>query len=277
MNPEPRPAPPAGEPCRTPPLVVKIGGSRLDSLDGAWWDDLAHRARTGPLILVHGWSRPLQRYDPRHRRPDAVLRDRYGNQSRWTTADVLVDIKAVSAVVRAGILRRLTHRGVTAAWLLGSDGLISAGPAERLWWRGGQLTELRNLVGPPTGVDAVRLVHTRPGHVCLVTPLARDPDGQEVNTDADRAAAAIAGAVGAADLLLVTDTPHLLLGGAPVRRITREDAAAGLRDTAVTGGMRKKLRAAHEALGRGVGRVVIGDTTVTELLTARTGTAVTRA
>jgi len=43
-----------------------------------------------------------------------------------------------------------------------------------------------------------------------------------------------------------------------------------------TGGMRKKLRAAGEALERGAGRVVIGSAPVSELLAGRAGTAITR-
>lgn len=53
-------------------------------------------------------------------------------------------------------------------------------------------------------------------------------------------------------------------------------AAAEFRDKGATGGMRKKLRAAGEALDRGVDRVVIGSAPVTDLLAARTGTVITR-
>ncbi|MFH8795955.1 acetylglutamate kinase [Streptomyces sp. NPDC017941] len=262
-------------PRRTTLCVVKLGGSRLDTLDDPWWDDLARLARERPLILVHGWSRPLRRLAPRHRGPSAILRDRYGNQSRWTTPQVLDDIKAVSSALGEQVAERLHGRAVTTERLLGSEGLISAGPGERLWWRGRQLVELDNLVGPPTGVHTAPLRHARPGHIPLLTPLARDPAGREVNTDADRAAAAVAGAVGAADLVLVTDVSHLVVDGRPVQRLG-ERAAADLRDTVTTGGMRKKLRAACEALEQGVGRVVIGDAPVTALLAARTGTLITR-
>ncbi|MFF1380932.1 acetylglutamate kinase [Streptomyces sp. NPDC058308] len=262
-------------PLRAPTAVVKLGGSCLEALDDHWWDDLARQAGQRPLILVHGWSRPLRRLDPRHGRPSAMLRDRYGNRSRWTTPEVLDDIKTVSSELGDTILERLAERDVTAERLLGSDGLISAGPAERLWWQGTRLVELDNLVGPPGAVRTARLEPARPGHVRVVTPLARNAAGQEVNTDADRAAAAVAGAVGARDLVLVTDVPHLIVDGKPVRRVP-EETAIGLRDTVATGGMRKKLRAACEALDQGVRRVVIGDDTVTALLTARTGTLVAR-
>ncbi|MEV7190455.1 acetylglutamate kinase [Streptomyces sp. NPDC093510] len=262
-------------PHRSPVTVVKLGGSCLDTLDDLWWDDLAGQGRVRPLILVHGWSRPLRRLDARHRQPSAILRDRYGNQSRWTTPEVLDDIRTVSAALTGRVLSQLRERGLTAERLIGSEGLISAGAGERLWWQGRRLVELDNLVGPPTGVNTVPLRHARPGHITLLTPLARNPAGQEVNTDADRAAAAVAGAVGATDLVLVTDVGHVTVDGKPVHRMSGASAAT-VRDTVAADGMRKKLRAACEALERGVERVVIGDAPVTALLTGRTGTVITR-
>lgn len=256
------------------PTVVKLGGSCLDDLDDSWWDDLARHAEQHPLVLVHGWSKPLKRLSPRYHEPSAILRDRYGNQSRWTTPEVLDDIKTVSSALGAEVCGRLERRGITAERLLGSDGLVHAAQGERWWWQGKQLVELDNLVGPITSVDPSPLKGILPGHAYLVTPLARNAAGQEVNTDGDRAGAAIAGATGATDLVLVTDVAHLLIDGEPVRRITAQ-AAAEFRDKGATGGMRKKLRAAGEALERGVQRVVIGSAPITDLLAARTGTVIT--
>lgn len=265
----------SGTTSGTAPTVVKLGGSCLDELAGDWWDDLARHGRERPLVLVHGWSKPLKQLSPRYSEPSAILRDRYGNQSRWTTPEVIADIKTVSARLGEEVLGRLEQRGITGERLLGSDGLVAAGEGERWWWQDRQLVELENLVGPITGVDPGALKNLQPGHACLVTPLARNAAGQEVNTDADRAAAAIAAATGATDLVLVTDVAHLLIDGEPVRRITAK-AAGTFRDKGATGGMRKKLRAAGEALDGGVERVVIGSATVTDLLAARTGTAITR-
>ncbi|WP_217246838.1 acetylglutamate kinase [Streptomyces sp. AC602_WCS936] len=263
------------EPHTQTPTVVKLGGSCLEDLAEAWWDDLARHAQERPLVLVHGWSKPLRKLSPRYSEPSAVLRDRYGNQSRWTTPEVIEDIRRVSAELAEDVLGRLGRRGVVTERLLGSDGLVRAGEAERLWWKDKQLVEVENLVGPITGVDPAALQNQRPGHAYLVTPLARNELGQEVNTDADRAAAAVAGATGASDLILVTDVAHLLIDGRPVREIGAGDVAR-FRDKGATGGMRKKLRAAGEALDGGVRRVVIGSAPVTDLLAARTGTVITR-
>lgn len=258
-----------------PPLVVKLGGSTLDAMPRAWWDELAELGRRRPLVLVHGWSKALSQLRPRYAEPAAILRDRYGNQSRWTTPEVLTDIRTVSAALADRVAGLLGSRGVSTTRVVGSDGLILAGAGERWWWRGKELVELTNLVGPISGVDPLALGELRPGHCRLVTPLARDPQGRQVNVDADRAAAAVAAALAAPALALVTDVSHLLIDGEPVHRISAADAA-GFRDRGATGGMRKKLRAAGEALDRGVGKVVIGNAGVAELLAERTGTVITR-
>ncbi|UOZ07047.1 hypothetical protein [Amycolatopsis sp. WQ 127309] len=258
------------------PLVVKLGGSCVEQLDELWWDDLAGVIRARRVLLVHGWSGPLGRFDPRHGRPAAFLRDRYGNRSRWTTPQVIEDIRVVSASVRAAIAGKLAARGLRVEGVLGCDGLLLAGPGERLWWQDGRLVELDNLVGPVASVDPSRLTACSPDPAStLVTPLARDAGGRTVNTDADRAAAALAGALGAAALVLVTDVPNFFIDGEPVERLAAAEAIRH-RDGKTTGGMRKKLRAAVEALENGTPEVVLGNGSVTAMVAGGAGTAITR-
>ncbi|GAA2659659.1 MULTISPECIES: hypothetical protein [Actinosynnema] len=261
-------------PVGATPVVVKLGGSCLEDMAGDWWADLAAHARVAPVVLVHGWSKPLKRLRARYRDPSAVLRDRYGNQSRWTTPEVVEDILAVSAGLAVEVADRLRPHGVAVDRVLGRDGLLSAAPGERWYWRDKRLVEIDNLVGPISGVDPAALGGLAPGRVVLVTPLARDERGRTVNTDADRAAAAVAGALGAPALALVTDVPFLLIDGEPVRAISATSARL-FRDKHAVGGMRKKLRAADEGLAGGVERVVIGSAPLSELLAGATGTVIT--
>lgn len=257
-------------------IVVKLGGSSVDQVTDQWWDDLARHARTSRIALVHGWSKPLKQLNPRYTRPDAILRDRYGNQSRWTTPEVIADIHTVSDDITGRITALMDERGVDVTRVLGSDGVLFAGPGERWYWRGKELVELDNLVGPIVRVDPAPLAvpaGDRTG-VLVVTPLAVDPLGREVNVDGDRAAAAVARGAGASALVLVTDVPFLLIDDEPVPRISRRDAVR-FRDKGATGGMRKKLRAAGEALESGVHRVIIGSAPVSDLLAERTGTVIT--
>ncbi|SMD27525.1 amino acid kinase family protein [Kibdelosporangium aridum] len=258
------------------PLVIKLGGSCVEDLDEPWWDDLAGVIKDRRVVLVHGWSGPLGRFHPRHGKPTAFLRDRYGNRSRWTTPQVIADIQLVCESVRTAITRKLADRGVHVESVLGSDGLLLVGQGERLWWQDGRLVEIENLVGPVRSVDTSRLAvgdHSSP-RATLVTPLARDANGRTVNTDADRAAAALAGSLGATTLVLVTDVPNFFVDGEPVGRLTAVRAIHH-RDGKTTGGMRKKLRAAVEAIEGGTPKVVLGNGSVTSMLAGESGTLIT--
>ncbi|MGW8374741.1 acetylglutamate kinase [Streptomyces sp. ODS28] len=256
-------------------LVVKIGGSVLDELPAPWWDELVTVARANALVLVHGWSRALEERARHDGRRAVFVRDRYGNRSRLTTPQVLEDIAEVSTGIRHTITAELAHRDLPLDPVVGDRGLLRAAPAERLWWQGQHLVELDNRVGPPRHVDLQHLPQPppAPGRALLVTPLARDPQGRTVNTDADRAAAALASALHAKRLLLVTDVPYVALHGAPVREIDHATLASAYAHTG--DGMRKKLLAAHEAIDGGVDAVTIGSGAIAELCAGEGGTAIT--
>lgn len=257
-------------------LVVKLGGSVLAELPVSWWDDLAEVAHDASLVLVHGWSKALGEWSREQGRPAVFLRDRYGNRSRLTTPHVIEDIAQVSTRIRDQIGTQLSTRGVQLDTVVGDRGLLRAGRAERLWWRDRRLVELDNLVGPPEAVDLRCLPSpaATPSPALLVTPLARDPRGRTVNTDADRAAAALAAALRAEVLVLVTDVPHVRLDGTPAHGLDHADLPAAHR--AAGDGMRKKLQAAHEALNAGLAAVVIGNGPVSALRTGRRGTVIRR-
>lgn len=260
------------------PLVVKVGGSCVDDLDAPWWTDLADLAAGNQkVVVVHGWSRPLAAHCAAAGRETTILKDRYGNQSRLTTADTIADITAVSAIIRTHIAGLLAAHAIATTHVNGADGLLRAGRGERYYWSGKTLIEIDNRVGPIRSVDTDKLFPDPHAQVSIVTPLATDPDGRTVNTDGDRAAAAIAAASAAEVLTLVTNVSHLLVDGTPVTHISHEDAVI-LRDSNVaTGGMKKKLRAADEALTGGVARVTLGSGPASALRAGVAGTSVTAA
>jgi acetylglutamate kinase/acetylglutamate/LysW-gamma-L-alpha-aminoadipate kinase len=255
-------------------LVVKVGGSCLEELAPAWWDRLA--AFAGPpakLVVVHGWSRMASAATPAGQ-PDFVI-DKHGFRSRYTTPEVLAEIERIAAGLRERIAGLLGERGLRAVAVSGAEsGLLRAEVRENMWWVGDELVALTNLVGPVREVDRERLAALlEDADALVVSPLAV-ADARLVNTDADRAAAAIAGAGGAERLVLAMDAAAVLADGEPVRSAARGD----LRDLArhATGGMAKKLRAVEEAFAGGVREVAIGSAPVPDLLAARAGTLIAR-
>jgi acetylglutamate kinase len=78
------------------------------------------------------------------------------------------------------------------------------------------------------------------------------------NVNGDDAAAAIAGALGVKELMLISDVPGVRLGGHFVSQLSRAEAERGIADGEIAGGMEAKVQAALASLERGVTRVRIG-------------------
>jgi acetylglutamate/LysW-gamma-L-alpha-aminoadipate kinase len=112
------------------------------------------------------------------------------------------------------------------------------------------------------------------GFTPVVSPPAAGEDGQPLNVDADRAAAAIAGALGADRLLLLTAAPGVLTDASDEASVLPrcELPADGPVPHAASGGMHRKIIAAREALRRGVPQVIIGDGRTPQPLTQLSGT-----
>ncbi|MDW8212555.1 MAG: hypothetical protein RMJ55_03285 [Roseiflexaceae bacterium] len=104
------------------------------------------------------------------------------------------------------------------------------------------------------------------GFLPVIAPIAASYAGEALNVDGDRAAAAIAAALGADTLVLLTNVPGLLRAFPDettlVRRIPRADIEEYL--PLAQGRMKKKILGASEALMQGVGRVILSDARVAE-------------
>jgi acetylglutamate kinase len=174
-----------------------------------------------------------------------------------TASDIDVVRMALSGSANKRLVAELQRAGVPAIGLSGEDGsLIGAMPADP-----GRLGH----VGTPVRIE-VSILHLliTAGFVPVVSPVSRNIDqssglGAALNVNGDDAAAAIAAAVGAAELLLVSDVEGVMQGGALVRRLSAGQVETLLAGSDVTGGMRAKLQAARSALAGGVSRVRISD------------------
>jgi acetylglutamate kinase len=100
------------------------------------------------------------------------------------------------------------------------------------------------------------------GFVPVISPLARDVDddgtaGSGLNVNGDDAAAALAGALAADELVLVADVPGVLDNGAVIPSLDLDQVESLVASGVAAGGMAAKLEAAAAALHGGVARVRI--------------------
>jgi acetylglutamate/LysW-gamma-L-alpha-aminoadipate kinase len=251
----------------TQPLtVVKCGGNPAVDAAGICADiaRLVHEGHS--ILLVHGGSGEIGRLAGRLDVPQRTLTAPDGVSTRYTDPDTLeVVVLALAGAVKPRLVAELARHHVPAVGLTGMDGgMLRARrkAAVRAVIDGRTVLVRDNHSGRITTVHP-ELPRTllRAGCVPVVSPPAIDEHDQPVNVDADRAAAALAAALGADQLLLLTGAPGVLADpGDPTSVRSRvRIAPSGAPDPSATGGMALKLIAAREALAGGVTTVRIAD------------------
>lgn len=229
--------------------VIKLGGrvqgSRplLEAIASAW------RAAPGSFCVVHGGGDEISALQRRL----GVSPVFAGGRRVTTTTDIEIVRMALCGSVNKRLVASLAARGVSALGLSGEDAsLIVARPLD---------TEHLGCVGEPERINAALLHHLLgAGLLPVIAPLSSNGiDARALNVNGDDAAAAIAVALGADELLFVADVPAVLADGGQLSALDDEEALALIESGVATGGMATKLQAAAAAVRRGVARVRIGD------------------
>ncbi len=247
-------------------IVVKVGGGAGIEYD-ALCDDIAQLWAAGRrLALVHGGSHETNVLAERLGHPPRFVTSPSGYTSRYTDRETLeIFMMAYAGKVNKLIVEHLQRRGVNAVGLSGLDGRLLEGKrkaAIRIVEDGKQRVLRDDWTGTVERVNA-GLIATLfdGGYLPVVAPLASSVAGEAVNVDGDRAAAAVAAALGAEALLLLSNVPGLLRAfpdeSTLIARIDRGAVEEYL--PVAQGRMKKKVLGAAEALTGGVGRVVLGD------------------
>ncbi|WP_430504113.1 acetylglutamate/acetylaminoadipate kinase [Haloparvum sp. PAK95] len=256
-----------------PPVVVKVGGAMAVDPAGAI-DDVAHLVANGrEVVVVHGGSTAVDETLEALGKEPQYVETPSGVTGRYTDAETMEVFEMVMAgKLNTELVADLQAVGVDAVGLSGVDGGLISGPrksAIRVREDGKKKIKRGEHSGSIESVNADLLATLlSAGHVPVVSPpmLGEEEEGDvtPVNTDADRAAAAIAGAIDA-ELVLLTDVtgvyadpddPETL-----IESVTTPDDLDALEDAA-EGFMGKKVMAAEEALAEGSPRVVVSDANV---------------
>jgi acetylglutamate kinase len=118
-------------------------------------------------------------------------------------------------------------------------------------------------VGDPKRVDPKlieALIYADEDYIPVIAPIGVAEDGQTYNINADTVAGALAGALNAKRMLLLTDVAGVLdKDGELIRQMTVAEAKRAIAEGVATGGMIPKLQTAIAAVEAGVGAVVILD------------------
>ena len=245
-------------------IVVKYGGHAMgeEHLAEMFGRDIALLKQVGVNpVVVQGGGPQI----------NAMLK-RLAIQSTFVdglrvTDDAMVEVveMVLAGTVNKRVAGLINRAGALAVGICGKDGgLIRARKVARTAKDPDSNIEREldlGFVGEPEQVD-VRVIHalTGAGLSPVIAPVGMGADGQTYNINADTVAGAIAGALGATRLLMLTDVPGVLDGDKKlIPDMTVADVEAGIAGGVITGGMIPKVECCIDAVRRGARGAVILD------------------
>ena len=255
-------------------LVVKIGGA-AGAATTQIVQEIAQLIACGErVVLVHGGSDLTNTLSQRLDHPAQMITSPSGMVSRYTDSETLeIYAMAVAGQINTELVAQLQQQGVNALGLAGVDGRLlvarrkavvrSVLPGGRVQIlhddHTGQIEQVNNNL-----LELLLAANYTP----VIAPLALSPEGVRLNVDGDRVAAAIATALQAETLVIMTNVPGLLSNPEDTTTLLRSIPAERLSDYMdyAKGRMRKKLLGAQEALDGGVKRISIGNRSLLDVL-----------
>ncbi len=239
-------------------FVIKYGGHAMvdKELAEVFARDIVLLKQVGiNPIVVHGGGPQindmLKRLD---------IKSEFIDGLRVTDAAAMQVVEMVLAgSINKNIVGAIQAAGGAAVGLSGRDGgLLLA--KKQLMQKDGKSIDLGFVGDPETVNPQVLKTAAAGGLIPVIAPVGYGEDGQTYNINADTAAGAIAAAVGASRLLLLTDVAGVLDKNSKlIENLTVAETRALMSDGTISGGMIPKLETCIEAVEHGVDAAVILD------------------
>lgn len=230
-------------------IVLKCGGSIIDHLSESFYKNIHLLQQAGlKPIIVHGGGPAIQEM-----LMTLNITYEFIHGLRKTTEEMMDVVEMVlSGKMNNHLVRKLNEVGIHALGLSGSDvHLFIAKPIN---------LERLGFVGHIEDVNVDFLKQLMRQHIVpVLAPIALGKDGNRYNVNADSAAGAVAKALGAKQLIFVTDVPGVMKDGNMLDKVTVEDIKKMIADETIYGGMIPKVTAALDSLTGSVEEVMIVD------------------
>jgi acetylglutamate kinase len=236
-------------------VVIKYGGAAME--DAALREEFARDVvllkyvGLNPIV-VHGGGPDITSYMQRLGLPvEFVGGLRVSDEDTVEVAKMVLVGK-----VNKEIVLRLNRHGQPAVGLCGDDGSLF-----RVARRSAPGGEDIGFVGRIERVNVGVIEHIASDYIPVIASVGADRDGHSYNVNADEAAGAVAGALGAYKVVFLTDVAGWLADPADQASLIGQASAAQVRDSlaGLDGGMRPKLEACVDAIDAGVSAAHILD------------------
>jgi acetylglutamate kinase len=244
-------------------LVIKYGGAAMiePELKRAFAQDITLLQYLGiHPVVVHGGGPQIGKMLEEMKIPT-----RFVDGHRVTDESTMDVVEMVLAgKINKEIVNLINTAGGRAVGLSGKDGqLLMAQKMEFYRPREDEPPEIIDigLVGEVTAVntDLIRTLESR-HFIPVIAPVGVGELGETYNINADLVAGAVAAALDAAKLILLTDVPGVLdREKRLISSLTRRQAVALMEEEVIVGGMLPKIKCCLEALDDGVAKAHILD------------------
>ena len=246
-------------------IVVKVGGHAMG--DGASMErfarDIVLMKQCGVHpVVVHGGGPQINQMLDR-----LAIKSEFRDGLRVTTAETVEVVEMVLAgVINKRIVAAINAQGGQAVGLSGKDAnlIVCEKALKTTRDPDSNIEKVLDLgfVGEPVEVNP-RVLRTfiSSDFIPVVAPVGAGRTPEETfNINGDTAAGAVAGAMGAERLMLLTDVQGVKnKDGEVLTRLTRDDVKALMADGTISGGMIPKVETAVSAMDQGCGAAVIMD------------------
>jgi acetylglutamate kinase len=242
--------------------VIKLGGSVVehpDSLRHLLLDIVFMSTLGMRIVVVHGGGKAISRaMDSAGLEPRFVQGRRYTDQA---TLDIVERVLATE--VNHDLVAKIEEYGGRAMSLNFLSTNVLFGEKLALTSPEGAPVDL-GFVGEVTRVDRLTIDNlTYAGQVPVIPSMAITADGQKLNVNADTAATAVAAAIGAEKLVVLSDIPGVLLDvndpESLVHSLTAAEARRLIADGTISAGMIPKIEGCLDTLEQGVKKIHIID------------------
>ena len=245
-------------------FVIKYGGHAMGNPELAklFARDMVLLKQVGiNVIVVHGGGPQIAQMLQRLK-----IKSAFVDGLRVTDQETVEVVEMVLAgSINKQIVSEINAAGGFAVGLCGKDGNLITATKLRRTQRDPNSNIERildlGLVGEPAEVDPHILdFFARSDVIPVIAPIGVGPRGETLNINADTAAGAIAGALAARRLLMLTDVDGVRdRRGNVIPMMTAQQARALIETGIIHGGMIPKVETCLEAVEQGVGGAVIVD------------------
>ena len=258
-------------------IVIKYGGAAMDKADlrDSFARDITLLQYVGMKpVIVHGGGPQINQL-----LKDLNIQSEFIDGHRVTDKSAMDVVEMVLAGnVNKSIVALINKEGGKAVGISGKDGNLAEASLHTINRKNTEGQTEQVSLGR---VGSVNFSDIRPhvirsledaGYVPVIAPVAVDKNGDSLNINADTMAGAIASALKAEKLILLTDTPGVMKDGATLTGLRPDDVRRLIDDGTIKGGMIPKVTCCLEALDAGVRRTHIIDgrvkhATLLEILT----------